>query len=242
MHRSITAQWLGRVAYAPAHELQERLLAARVRGEVGDRLLLLEHEPVITLGRGAKKEHVLASEIDRRRIGVDLVETGRGGDVTYHGPGQLVAYPILDLKPDRCDVRRYVQDLSRVMSKILTSYGIDSGMLPGSPNIGTWVDLESPRRWGGEEARRPAKVGAIGVRISRWVTMHGFALNVTTALSAFEMIVPCGIPDKGVTSIQLLAETVPTVEEVARASLACFAEVFDADVTLEAAGASDSPH
>jgi lipoyl(octanoyl) transferase len=232
VRRSIAAEWLGRVAYAPTHELQQRLLEGRTRGELGDRLLLLEHEPVITLGRAAKKDHVLATEAERRRLGVDLVETGRGGDVTYHGPGQLVAYPIFDLRPDRCDVRRYVRDLARVMTRVLAGYGIDAGMLPGQANIGVWADLESPARWREEDAARPAKVGAIGVRISRWVTMHGFALNVTTALSGFEMIVPCGIADKGVTSIERLVGSAPSVEDVARASLAAFAEVFDADVVL----------
>src|ERR1041384_3726483 len=137
--RSITAYWLGRMGYDEAHRLQERLVQDRIAGKIGDTLLLLEHEKVITLGRSAKAENVIVSEEERAEKGVELFETGRGGDVTYHGPGQLVAYPIIDLKPDRCDVRAYVADLGRVMSALAKEHGgFESGMLPKL--IGVWVD------------------------------------------------------------------------------------------------------
>jgi lipoyl(octanoyl) transferase len=238
MRRSITAHWLGRVPYGRAHELQQRLVDARVRGEIGDTLLLLEHEPVITLGRGADGSHVLADEARRRALGVDFFETGRGGDVTYHGPGQLVAYPIVDLKPDRCDVRKYVGDLARVMIAMATGFGIDARTIAGDKRlIGVWVDLASPRAWGGEarEGAHPArigKIGAIGVRLSRWVTMHGFAFNATTALDAYRMIVPCGITDHEVTSLASLGVDAPSVEALGRSALPHFEAVFDADVTM----------
>lgn len=202
--RSITAHWLGRIGYDEAHRLQERLVADRIEGKVGDTLLLLEHEKVITLGRSAKSENVIASPEERAEKGIALFETGRGGDVTYHGPGQLVAYPIVDLKPDRCDVRRYVADLGRVMSSLAEQYGgFRSGMLPNL--IGVWVDESAPREWDEERMTQASigvpngaqlgKIGAIGVRLSRWVTMHGFAFNVTTDLSdqGFGVIVACGI-------------------------------------------------
>ncbi len=236
--RAFTAHWLGRVRYAEAHALQERLLDARVRGEIGDKLLLLEHEPVVTLGKGAKEEHVLLPREDLARRGIDLHETGRGGDVTYHGPGQLVAYPVFDLHPDRLDVRRYVRDLARVMIALAADHGIGASFIEGdSKLVGVWVDEASPRAWPGDPrepggAAKPAKIGAIGVRLSRWVTMHGFAFNVTTALDGFRLIVPCGISQYGVTSLAALGVAAPSVEDVARASVVHFARVFEADATM----------
>jgi lipoyl(octanoyl) transferase len=233
--RSFTAHWLGRRRYADVHALQERLLDARVRGAVGDTLLLLEHEPVVTLGRGAHAENVLVPKGELARRGIDVQETGRGGDVTYHGPGQLVAYPIFDLHPDRLDVRRYVRDLARVMIALARDHGIEASFIEGDAKlVGVWVDQDSPTRWPGdprtpEGARRPAKIGAIGVKLSRWVTMHGFAFNVATDLDAYGVIVPCGISAYGVTSLATLGMSPPSVEDVARASVAHFARVFEAD-------------
>jgi lipoyl(octanoyl) transferase len=233
--RSFTAHWLGRVAYGEAHALQERLLAARVRKEIGDTLLLLEHAPVITLGRGAHAENVLLPRAELARRGVELHETGRGGDVTYHGPGQLVAYPIFDLHPDRLDVRRYVRDLARVMIDLAGAHGVEASFLEGDAKlVGVWVDEASPARWPGDPrqgqggAARPAKIGAIGVKLSRWVTMHGFAFNVTTDLDAFRLIVPCGITAYGVTSLAALGCAPATVESVAREAVAAFERVFEA--------------
>jgi lipoyl(octanoyl) transferase len=242
MRRSVTAHWLGRVPYGTTHELQQRLVDARVKGSIGDTLLLLEHEPVITLGRGADGSHVLADEARRRALGVDFHETGRGGDVTYHGPGQLVAYPIVDLKPDRCDVRKYVGDLAQVMIAMAKSFGVDARTIAGDKRlIGVWVDLDSPRAWQGDavEGAHPArigKIGAIGVRLSRWVTMHGFAFNATTALDAYRMIVPCGITEHEVTSLASLGVDAPSVEALARRSLPHFEAVFDADVVMAGEG------
>jgi lipoyl(octanoyl) transferase len=240
--RRFTAHWLGRVPYGRAHALQERLLEARIRGEAGDTLLLLEHDPVVTLGRSANAEHVLAPRERLEALGVGLHETGRGGDVTYHGPGQLVAYPIFDLRPERCDVRRYVRDLARVMVALSRAHGVDASFIEGdSKLVGVWADEASPHAWPGDPraeggASRPAKIGAIGVRISRWVTMHGFALNVTTDLDGFRLIVPCGLSQYAVASLASLTGASPSVEEVARASLTSFAQVFEAEATM----ASDS--
>jgi lipoyl(octanoyl) transferase len=212
-----------------------------VRGAIGDTLLLLEHEPVVTLGRGANAGHVLVSRSQLQERGIQVRETGRGGDVTYHGPGQLVAYPIFDLRPDRCDVRRYVRDLARVMIDLASRYGVDASFLEGDPKlVGVWVDEASPNDWAGDPrkeggAERPAKIGAIGVRLSRWVTTHGFAFNVSTDLSQFQVIVPCGIAQYGVTSLAALGVHAPNVQEVARASVACFAHVFESEGMMAAA-------
>jgi lipoyl(octanoyl) transferase len=246
--RRFTAQWLGRVRYAAALALQERLLEARVRGEIGDTLLLLEHEPVVTLGRGSTGDNLLVPRDGLGRLGVDLHETGRGGDVTFHGPGQLVAYPIFDLKPDRCDVRRYVRDLARVMIDLARAHGVEASFLEGDPKlVGVWVDAESPGAWPGDPrepggAASPAKIGAIGVRISRWVTMHGLAFNVSTDLAGFRLIVPCGISQYGVTSLAALGVEAPPVEEVARTSIAFFERVFDAECcwTAQGSGTTDA--
>ncbi|MCL2777472.1 MAG: lipoyl(octanoyl) transferase LipB [Polyangiaceae bacterium] len=241
MSRTITAYWLGRMAYDRAHALQEKLLEARIKGDVGDVVLLLEHDPVITLGRGAKKDNVIATTSERRERGVALVETARGGDVTFHGPGQLVCYPIINLCPDRCDVRKYVHDLATIMIGLARDHGVCAGVIPGSQkHIGVWVDESDPAQWDSERAlaasagepngMRLAKIGAIGVRLSRWITMHGFAFNVATDLEGFGLIVPCGIRQLGVTSLKALGQRVPTLGELAKQAHSHFARVFDADV------------
>ena len=194
MSRRVTVHRLGRVPYDEALELQERLQRARIRGAVGDTLLLLEHPKVITLGRGAKPANVLFSRERLEERGFTVHEIGRGGDVTYHGPGQLVGYPIVDLAPDRKDVRRYVRSLEQVMIDVCERHGLEAQRV--DKLNGTWIG--------------DSKVGAIGVRISRWVTMHGFALNVSTDLADFGVIVPCGIVGRGVTSLEAeLGRAVP---------------------------------
>jgi len=218
--RALTAYRLGRIDYADALALQQRLVEARQAGEIEDTLLLLEHPKVITLGRAAKKQHVLLSESALKERGYEQFEIGRGGDVTYHGPGQLVVYPIVDLKPDRADVRRYVSDLEETMIRVCADYGLEATRVRGLN--GAWIGAR--------------KVGAVGVRISRWVTMHGFALNVSTELEAFSAIVPCGIQDRGVTSLtQELGRDV-SLAEVALQAAAHFAVIFQAELSF-AAGA-----
>ena len=226
--RTFRPVWLGRRAYEPVHAMQQRLQERRVEGAVPDTLLLVEHEPVVTLGRAARSSNVVAPAGLLAARGVAVVETERGGDVTYHGPGQLVAYPIFSLEPDRCDVRRYVRDLVRVMSLLCADHGVGAG--GREKFIGAWVDLDRPEAWPGDEAAtRPAKVGAIGVKISRWVTMHGLALNATTRLADFDLIVPCGIREYPVTSLEALGvREVPAVEALASRAVAHFEAVFGA--------------
>jgi lipoyl(octanoyl) transferase len=228
--RTLAARWLGRRPYEPIHALQLELVEARKAGRIGDTLLFVEHEPVITLGRGAHGAHVLASSSVLAELGVAVVSTGRGGDVTLHAPGQLVCYPILDLAPDRADVRRYVKDLNQVMQRVARAYGIAAGS--SEKYIGLWADAAEPYTWQSfEQARTPVKMGAIGVRISRWVTMHGFAFNVDVDLRLFNLIVPCGIAEFGVSSVHALSDERPSLRDTAERALAAFAEIFDAETT-----------
>lgn len=203
---------LGRLAYAEALAIQQQVHDARKGNEAPDTLLLVEHSHVITFGRGANRANLLADEATRASLGVELFETGRGGDVTYHGPGQLVGYPIINLAPDRQDVRRYVRDLQEVLVRTARGFGIEAEPR-GGEHVGVWVGRD--------------KLAALGIRISRWVTMHGFALNVMTDLSYFQLIVPCGIRGHGVTSIaQLTGKQVP-LPVVAERVATHFGEVFN---------------
>ena len=213
--RELSVRRLGTRDYASVLALQEELFEARVEGRVPDTLLLLEHTPVITLGRGAKREHILLPDDALARMGVELHEIGRGGDVTYHGPGQLVGYPILDLRPDRCDVRRYVQNLEQVMIRLAALHGVHAQRI--DKLNGAWIS-------GSDLGDR--KIGAVGVRISRWVTTHGFAFNVNTALDAFDLIVPCGIRDKQVTSLARELEREIAMDTITEQALEIFAELF----------------
>jgi len=218
MRREVHVHRLGLVRYGQAHALQERLVLARQRGLVPDTLLVLEHPPVVTLGRGARNEdHLRVPREGLRARGIDVHEVGRGGDVTYHGPGQMVCYPILDLAPDRQDVRRYVNDLEETMIRVVGDHGLAAERIAGMN--GTWL---RSRELGDR------KIGAVGVRISRWVTMHGLALNVHTNLAHFGLIVPCGISDKGVTSLAVELDAPPTMDAVIELWLGHFAERFDA--------------
>lgn len=220
------AYFLGRRAYAPTFSLMESLFEKRQRGLVGDIALFLEHDPVITTGRGAKAGNVLASSSLLAARGVEIHDTRRGGDVTVHAPGQLVGYPIVDLRPDRADVRAYVQGLTRVMQSLCAKHGIASGTIPNM--IGLWADRDDPSAWRGiESAKNPVKLGAIGVRISRWVTCHGFALNLSTDLDIFSLIVPCGIREYGVTSIEALTGQAPRVDDAAADAAQALASELD---------------
>lgn len=210
--RRLHVERLGVVTYADGLARQQQLVARRIAGEIDDTLLLLQHPHVLTLGvkAGDSRSHVLATPERLRTLGVELHETGRGGDVTYHGPGQIVGYPIISLKPDRCDVHRYVRDLEALMIRVTGAYGFEAGRIEGL--TGAWVDAE--------------KIGAIGVRIQRWVTSHGFAYNVNTDLDFFRLIVPCGIADRGVTSLQKLTGRELPIPEVEDRLEATFRDIF----------------
>jgi lipoyl(octanoyl) transferase len=211
--RTIEVRRLGVVSYAEGLGIQKALVEERKAGAIPDQLLLLEHPPVITLGVKSRSDrsHIVATTDLLDAEGVEIFETGRGGDVTYHGPGQLVGYPIIDLKPDRCDVHKYVRDLEEVMIRTAAAFGVRAGRVAGL--TGAWV---------GDE-----KLAAIGVRIARWVTSHGFAFNVNTALHHFDLIVPCGITGKGVTSLQKLIGRAIPMAEVEEAAADSFIEVFN---------------
>jgi lipoyl(octanoyl) transferase len=213
--RSIEVRRLGLVPYARALDLQRALVEDRRVNRVRDLLLLVEHPPVVTLGvrKEISRSHILATDAMLLSQGIEIHETGRGGDVTYHGPGQIVGYPIIDLNPDRLDVHRYVRDLEEVLIRAVSDFGVRGERVKGLS--GVWVGND--------------KVAAIGVRISRWITSHGFALNVMTDLDAFKWIVPCGIEGRGVTSLQRLGARAEQPQVEARL-IARFAEVFDAEM------------
>ncbi len=211
--RTIEWSYLARVGYRASTELQERVRQAVRDGRRPDCLLLLEHPHVYTLGRSASEADVLA---DRRWLegrGIEIVETDRGGQVTYHGPGQLVGYPILDLNPDRRDVRRYVRDLQEVLVRTLSDFGVEAQAETRRSLIGVWA--------------RGEKIASIGVHLSRWITTHGFALNVTTDLAYFREIVPCGLPSVRMASVETLTGRRPPLGEVADAVAEYFGHVFD---------------
>ena len=218
--RRLEVHRLGSVPYEEALVLQQRLVEARKAGQIPDQLLLLQHPPVITLGAKVRNDrsHVLASDEALEEAGVSLFEAGRGGDVTYHGPGQLVGYPILDLRPDRCDVHRYVRDLEAVMIAMADGFGIRAERVAGL--TGAWVGRN--------------KLAAIGVRISRWITSHGFAFNVSTDLAHFGLIVPCGIADRGVTSLGELLGAAPPMAAVEEAAITSFSAVFGLETNAAA--------
>jgi lipoyl(octanoyl) transferase len=218
--RPLDVRRLGLVPYAEALALQRALVEDRKADRIDDTLLLVEHPHVLTLGvRGdGGRSHILASDAALRERGLEVFETGRGGDITYHGPGQLVGYPIISLKPDRCDVHKYVRDLEEVLIRTTADYGIDGGRIEGL--TGVWVGSE-------KKGSSAEKLAAIGVRISRWVTSHGFALNVTTDLGLFNLIVPCGIADRGVTSLERLLGRSVELGEVGDRVAAHFASVFN---------------
>lgn len=213
---------LGLLPYAQACELQSRAVAARKRntGAAGipDVLLLCEHPHVITLGRNGKREHLKAGERILSQMNVELHNTDRGGDITYHGPGQIVGYPILDLAQHRKDVRWYVEQLEEVMIRASAQFGVTATR--NELNHGIWAGTTSG----------PEKLAAIGVHLSRWVTSHGFAYNVSTNLHYFDLIVPCGLTGKRATSLERLLNKAIDQSEVRRALAAKFAEVFAVDL------------
>jgi lipoyl(octanoyl) transferase len=221
--RILEIRRLGVVRYDEALALQRGLVEDRRADRVPDLLLLLQHPAVITLGvKGdGGRANIVASEARLAELGIAVHETGRGGDVTYHGPGQIVVYPILDLRPDRCDVHRYVRDLEEVMMRVCADYGVSAGRIKGL--TGAWVGAE--------------KIGAIGVRISRWITSHGLALNVSTNLDHFKLIVPCGIADRGVTSLEKATGVRVPVGDVEDTLIRRFSETFERDALMHAQAA-----
>ena len=209
--RSFTVRELGVMDYSEALELQAHLISQRREATIPDTILLLEHPHVITLGSSSNYEHVLLDESELEKRGIKLFEVGRGGDVTYHGPGQLVVYPILDLKPDRKDLHRYVRDLEDVLIKVARSFGVQANRDPSG--TGVFTEL--------------GKLGAIGVRgSSGWITSHGIALNVSTKLDFFESIIPCGIHDRGVSSLERELGVPVCMAEVKECMADSFRQVF----------------
>ena len=215
--RTLALRELGVVPYAEALELQAELVSKRRAADIPDTLLLLEHPHVVTLGSRSDPTHVLADQAERDRLGIELFKSGRGGDVTYHGPGQLVAYPILDLKPHRQDLHRYLRDLETVLIGVAASFDVHAERSEGL--TGVWTSM--------------GKLAAIGVRVSSgWITSHGVALNVSTDLDYFGAIVPCGISDGDVTSLQRELGCPVSVPEASASLVERFADVFSCDILV----------
>ena len=213
--RNCRLRELGRISYAEALELQQSLVAQRKQGEICDQLLLLEHPHVITMGRNGQMKNLLAHEDLLERAGIAFHATDRGGDVTYHGPGQLVGYPILDLREWKRDVGAYVRAIEQVIIDTLADFGIKAGRIPKL--TGVWVD--------------DRKIAAIGVHLSRWVTSHGFALNVSTDLSYFQYIVPCGLTKPVASMAQFGVRA--GLEDVSRVLAGHFERIFDCAMLQE---------
>ena len=226
----ILVQDLGLIDYKEAWDLQESLLKESVDLKVANRinnsdnlpvnhLLFCEHPHVYTLGKSGKQEHLLLDDLQLTEVSATYYKINRGGDITYHGPGQLVGYPILDLENFFTDIHKYLRLLEEAIIKTCAAFGIEAGRNPGF--TGVWLDADGPN------AR---KICAMGVRCSRWVTMHGFAFNVNTDLNYFKHIVPCGIDDKAVTSLQQELGYAIEINEVKNIFLKYFKEVFEAEI------------
>jgi lipoyl(octanoyl) transferase len=220
---AIAVHWLGRVAYRDAWDLQKRLAAARADGRIGDQLLLLEHPPVLTLGRQADDSHVLAPPALLEARGVEVLRVERGGEVTYHGPGQLVAYPILRLADRELLLRPYVRALEAAMVATCAAFGVEAGRRDGHP--GCWVDADGAL---------PRKIGALGIRVERGVAYHGIALNVDVALADFGLIDPCGMP--GLVSASIASELGRADEPASTTAVARAAGVFAAALAASLGG------
>ena len=214
--RPLEARWLGRVEYREAWNLQHELVARRRAGEVPDQLLLLEHPPVLTLGRQSDPKHVLATAEELATRGIDLIRVERGGEVTYHGPGQLVAYPIIRLAERGILLRPFVRLLEQSMIDTAAGYGVDAGRRQGYPGV-----------WSDSETSNPRKLGALGLRVEGGVSYHGIALNVTTDLTDFKLIDPCGLDDAEVTSIAREADWPEHEQSASTASVANVADRFE---------------
>jgi lipoyl(octanoyl) transferase len=210
------AAWLGTIPYSRALELQMNICNSKKHGFLPDVLLLLEHPPVITLGRNANRQNLLVAEEFLKARGVELWDVDRGGDITFHGPGQLVGYPILSLEGEERDVRKYMQNLEESLIRLLARYGICGER--NADYTGVWTGAK--------------KIAAMGVHLSRWITRHGFAFNVATDLSFYDLIVPCGIKGKGVTSMRQLLEFAPELREVADNYILEFAFTFNRNMMV----------
>lgn len=228
MKQPVIYQDLGKIDYQEAWDLQEKLLHHNVAiklaaGRLGSpdqtatlhHLLFCEHPHVYTLGKSGNPENILIDEKTREQMGILFYKINRGGDITYHGPGQITGYPIFDLEKFRTDIGWYLRNMEEVMIRLLADFGLEGGRISGA--TGVWVDIHSAQ---------PRKICAMGVRCSRWVTMHGFALNVNTDLRYFDYIIPCGIADKGVTSLQYETGQEVSMDAVKQKLKLHFAEIF----------------